>query len=88
MNSHKEIIVAAIAVLLTAGALFYMSPQQMEHNLSKEKVQCVARSTIIARGQDWVNKNIPYDKTYDGYRTDCSGFVSMAWGLPRPGHTT
>ena len=88
MSSRKEVIIAAIAVLLTASALFYMSPQQIDQNLSKEKLQCVSRQTILDRGQDWVNKNIPYDKTYDGYRTDCSGFVSMAWGLPRPGHTT
>ena len=65
-----------------------MAPEAVEQNLSKEKLNCVSRDSIIARGQDWVNKNIPYNKTYDGYRTDCSGFVSMAWGLPRPGHTT
>lgn len=45
---------------------------------------------MIARGQDWVNKNVPYSqsKTYDGYRTDCSGFVSMCWMLSKPGLTT
>lgn len=25
---------------------------------------------------------------WDPYRSDCSGFVSWAWGLPPPGHTT
>ena len=37
---------------------------------------------MISRGQSWVDKKVPYDasgKTYDGYRMDCSGFVSMAW---------
>ena len=28
--------------------------------------------------------NVPYSQTryYAGYRTDCSGFVSMCWALP------
>lgn len=48
------------------------------------------RSAIIARGQVWVDKNVPYSqtKTYDGYRTDCSGFVSMCWQLPKDGPST
>lgn len=86
MTPQKQLVIATLAVLLTAGALFYLSPDAPE--ATNLKVGCVARGTIIARGQDWVDKNIPYNKTYDGYRTDCSGFVSMAWGLPRPGHTT
>ncbi|WP_425146503.1 ricin-type beta-trefoil lectin domain protein [Deinococcus sp.] len=38
---------------------------------------------IIARAQKWVDAKVPYDQnaTRDGYRTDCSGFVSYAWGL-------
>lgn len=44
----------------------------------------------MARGQKWVDKNVPYNqnKTYDGYRTDCSGFVSMCWGVAKPGVST
>eukprot|EP01117_Protostelium_nocturnum_P004394 TRINITY_DN158_c0_g1_i3.p3 TRINITY_DN158_c0_g1~~TRINITY_DN158_c0_g1_i3.p3 ORF type:complete len:124 (-),score=30.30 TRINITY_DN158_c0_g1_i3:53-424(-) len=45
---------------------------------------------MMNRAQDWVNKNVPYNQkgSHDGYRTDCSGFVSMAWGLAKPGMTT
>lgn len=45
---------------------------------------------MIARAQDWVDKHVPYSQTgsHDGYRTDCSGFVSMAWELAKPGLTT
>lgn len=47
----------------------------------------ISRSEVLQRAQYWVNLNIPYSQsaTYrdiDGshtYRTDCSGFVSMAW---------
>lgn len=51
---------------------------------------CVARTTMMTRGQAWVTKKVPYSqtKTHEGYRTDCSGFVSMCWGLNKPGHTT
>jgi hypothetical protein len=28
------------------------------------------------------------DRRYDAYRSDCSGLVSWAWGLPPPGQTT
>ncbi|MER5639601.1 peptidoglycan-binding protein [Kitasatospora sp. NPDC002227] len=42
------------------------------------------RTEIIARAQRWVDLQVPYSMgSYwtDGYRQDCSGFVSMAWGL-------
>ncbi|MDZ4179272.1 MAG: cell wall-binding repeat-containing protein [Coriobacteriia bacterium] len=50
----------------------------------------ISRDTIIARGQRWVDLKIPYSQsaTFEGYRTDCSGFVSMAWSLPTPGRWT
>lgn len=46
------------------------------------------RQEVLDRGQTWVDRNVPYSmEAYtngpDGrqYRTDCSGFVSMAYGL-------
>lgn len=44
----------------------------------------------LARAQDWVNRAVPYSQSdyTDGYRQDCSGYVSMAWGSSQPGHTT
>ncbi|NKE61030.1 NlpC/P60 family protein [Lentzea sp. PSKA42] len=41
---------------------------------------------ILARAASW--SSVPYSQTgfhtneYGTYRTDCSGFASMAWGLP------
>lgn len=80
MGYQKELIAATFAVLLTAGALFLIAPEAPEANLKKD-LKCVARSTMIARGQSWVDKHVPYNQqgSYDGYRTDCSGFVSMCW---------
>ncbi|GHH32440.1 peptidoglycan-binding protein [Streptomyces candidus] len=42
------------------------------------------RADIVKRAQTWVEAKVPYsmDKYWsDGYRQDCSGYVSMAWGL-------
>jgi hypothetical protein len=41
----------------------------------------ISRDTVLARGQRWVNDPVPYSQSdyHDGYRTDCSGYVSMAW---------
>ncbi|MFD0506159.1 NlpC/P60 family protein [Streptomyces chiangmaiensis] len=42
------------------------------------------RAQIINRAKVWVAAKVPYsmdDYWSDGYRQDCSGFVSMAWNL-------
>ncbi|MGW2333425.1 peptidoglycan-binding protein [Streptomyces sp. NPDC001685] len=44
------------------------------------------RTEIINRAKKWVAAKVPYSMYKfwsDGYRQDCSGFVSMAWSLPR-----
>ena len=47
----------------------------------------LSRSTMLKRGKSWVTAKVPYSQTqtycnsYGRYRKDCSGFVSMAWGL-------
>ncbi|MCD7445702.1 peptidoglycan-binding protein [Streptomyces lincolnensis] len=43
------------------------------------------RADIIRRAKTWVAAKVPYSMSRywgDGYRQDCSGFVSMAWNLP------
>lgn len=41
----------------------------------------VSRATVIARAQTWMDRFVPYSQKryYAGYRTDCSGYVSMCW---------
>jgi hypothetical protein len=50
------------------------------------------RQGMMRRGFDWVHHHVTYSQVpqsqWGGYRTDCSGFVSMSWGLPPPGETT
>jgi hypothetical protein len=45
----------------------------------------ITRTEIIDRARTWVTAKVPYSMTAywsDGYRQDCSGYVSMAWKLP------
>ncbi|MGW4030458.1 peptidoglycan-binding protein [Streptomyces sp. NPDC004838] len=61
--------------------------------LSRPSAQPLAASTfpkatraeIMNRAQKWVDAKVPYSMSKywsDGYRQDCSGYISMAWGLP------
>ncbi|MEU0455650.1 peptidoglycan-binding protein [Streptomyces sp. NPDC006129] len=50
------------------------------------KPTATTRAEIINRAKTWVAAKVPYSMTAywsDGYRQDCSGYVSMAWQLPR-----
>lgn len=48
----------------------------------------IRRSEIVERAESWLRPSVSYSQTkfhqneYGIYRTDCSGYVSMAWGLP------
>ncbi|MDH6577523.1 hypothetical protein [Kitasatospora sp. MAP5-34] len=48
------------------------------------------RQDALNRALERINHRIGYSQTAftNGYRDDCSGFVSAAWGLPTPGRTT
>ncbi|MFB7620876.1 hypothetical protein ACFC1F_42320, partial [Kitasatospora sp. NPDC056181] len=51
----------------------------------------LSRSEAIARAQSWVGIGLQYTmdgSTYQGYRRDCSGYVSMSWKLGTPGLDT
>lgn len=44
----------------------------------------LSRTDIVNRAKSWLNAKVPYSMSQywsDGYRQDCSGFVSMAWKL-------
>ncbi|MEV0225320.1 peptidoglycan-binding protein [Streptomyces sp. NPDC050704] len=51
---------------------------------AKVKAPSTTRAEIIRRAKEWVAEQVPYSMSAywsDGYRQDCSGFVSMAWNL-------
>jgi hypothetical protein len=53
------------------------SPETMIENAPED------RKAILRRASKWIESPVSYSLTeyQDGYRKDCSGFVSMAWGL-------
>ncbi|MFF8013135.1 peptidoglycan-binding protein [Streptomyces sp. NPDC007929] len=49
------------------------------------KPTAITRTEIINRAKTWIAAKVPYSMSAywsDGYRQDCSGYVSMAWKLP------
>ncbi|MGC5014938.1 helix-turn-helix domain-containing protein [Streptosporangium sp. DT93] len=57
------------------------------------KAKAIDRDTVIERAESWhpgTERRIPYSQTrnHDGYRTDGSGYASMALGLRKPGPNT
>jgi hypothetical protein len=45
------------------------------------------RDWMLWRAQTWVTDHVAYNQssTHDGYRQDCSGYVSFVWQLTKPG---
>ena len=48
------------------------------------------RKQAVERGFAWLDDDVPYSQSasHEGYRTDCSGFVSMCWSLGRSSNTS
>ncbi|MEV6552648.1 peptidoglycan-binding protein [Streptomyces sp. NPDC051597] len=66
-----------------AGALHGSAAARPEA-AAPHRLQPITRADIINRAKKWVAAQVPYsmEKYWtDGYRQDCSGFVSMAWNL-------
>ncbi|MGW2203968.1 peptidoglycan-binding protein [Streptomyces sp. NPDC001774] len=52
--------------------------------VSVQSLRKTTRTEIVNRAKRWVNAQVPYSmERYwsDGYRQDCSGYVSMVWNL-------
>jgi hypothetical protein len=60
-------LVAALAIPLLA--------------LTPADALAISRDAVLARAQSWVDSPVRYSqrKRHLGYRTDCSGYVSMCW---------
>ncbi|MDO8916233.1 MAG: hypothetical protein Q7W16_09155 [Coriobacteriia bacterium] len=68
-----------IATVLAAAALFSLLLS------TPAPAHAITRDEVIARASNWVNLRLHYSRRahFGGYRRDCSGMVSMAWGLGR-----
>lgn len=95
-------LVAPLAGTSVAGAS--LAPTQGETSgsnvtaVSDDTVQTkatISGATVITRAKRWLTANngkpVPYSQVSnwkDGYRQDCSGFVSMAYAYGKPGLNT
>src|SRR3989442_6238715 len=61
----------------------HLDPQGTGSTEAADKDGLITRDTIIQQATRWADTQVPYDMNayLDGYRTDCSGYVSMAWNL-------
>ncbi|NUT92230.1 MAG: hypothetical protein HOY78_09375 [Saccharothrix sp.] len=56
--------------------------------------RATSRTETQTRSQSWLDEQVPYNQNachsnaHGDYRTDCSGYVSLAWGLTHSRTTT
>ncbi|MFE5534587.1 hypothetical protein ACFQ78_02405, partial [Streptomyces sp. NPDC056519] len=87
-------LLGAMAALIPAGDAFAgtvpIGPATSTGSLGPATPGgAITQQQIIARAHDWIDNAVPYsqslawkDSVVGGpYRADCSGFISMAWGL-------
>jgi hypothetical protein len=89
--SVGALAVAAATAFAPTAAL--ASPRTAPAAAGTTAVPMISGAQVIARAETWhphTAQRIPYSQavTHGGYRTDCSGYVSMALGLPAPGLNT
>ncbi|MFJ2578263.1 peptidoglycan-binding protein [Kitasatospora aureofaciens] len=66
------------------SGLYGEAPGARAFAAPRAAAQPLTRAQIVRRAQSWVDQQVPYSLGRywsDGYRQDCSGFVSMAWSL-------
>lgn len=74
-----RLVSAALAGAILVGTLAGTSPAFAAFHSPSD----FNRALVMMRARNWFKRSPNYSQTrwYNGYRTDCSGFVSMAWGL-------
>ena len=82
------VLAATIAISGAAVSTAVTAPSAHAVTASSTVGGQISRAEVIARAQYWLGKDIEYsqyayypDPDGRSYRTDCSGYVSMAWHL-------
>jgi hypothetical protein len=75
-SSAVRVLLGAALVAIFVAAASLSAPA---------RAHAITRTKILKRARVWVKKRVPYSQSgyRRGYRRDCSGFVSMAWGLKK-----
>ncbi|MFJ5120762.1 hypothetical protein [Kitasatospora sp. NPDC088548] len=85
----RIVLATAIATSGAVVATTFTTASAQAAVTSTNAVQ-LTRSEVLSRANSWVDKGLKYNQqgSYQGYRTDCSGYASMAWKLSTPGLDT
>ncbi|HEY3317572.1 MAG TPA: hypothetical protein VGK50_04020 [Coriobacteriia bacterium] len=72
---------AVVALAIAAGPLLGAAPAA--YAAAPPSPAYFNRTDVVGRAARWTSRGVPYDQGgwVDDYRSDCSGFVSYAWGL-------
>jgi hypothetical protein len=78
----RYVVITAVALAVTAQSLIGVIPAHAQ-GVGVQSPSYFDRKAVMQRAKTWVDAGVPYDQQgwLKNYRTDCSGFVSMAWGL-------
>lgn len=91
MHRSRRPVIRVLAVAVAVVALV---------STATPAFAAISRTLVMQRAQRWVDLAIPYSQTAyrdldgatatvsTGWRTDCSGFVSMCWNTSKPGYST
>jgi hypothetical protein len=87
--SSRMFLVPFLLLLVLCSTLLQSSPGLAVSSVpSPRNERSLPPSVIVARARQWVAAQVPYSQRVDpayrfqNYRADCSGLVSMAWGIP------
>lgn len=69
--------------ILDANPIYQRKLDELKFNATSS----ITRDQIMQRAQVWVDQKVPYSQTQtkDGYRQDCSGYVSYSWASSTSG---
>lgn len=93
LRALTTLAVALAAVGLVPSAATAVEAKAAQPGVAAQRAEDAKRLAVINRAKSWnpnTPQRVPYSQTRyrNGYRTDCSGYASMALGLPAPGPNT
>ena len=78
---------ALLFAIMFASNAFVRCDDNANSTLPPLQASPITRDQIMQRAQVWVNEAVPYSQTAttNGYRQDCSGYVSYSWASSTSG---
>src|SRR5437763_10556311 len=88
-TSSRALLVPFMVLLVLCSTLLQSSPGlAVSSTPSGKNERSLPPAAIVQRARQWVKAQVPYSRDvnpayrFQNYRADCSGLVTMAWGIP------